>query len=483
MVREAWEHRPRAMPQNEHTTAGNGQEPTGNSRKPPDCRELQGTGASDGGQPSAHSSISKSESVTQGICEEQAQQAAETMFAYLRDVLYEPNSAQFDPKDIVEPFRNLARGLLYVGKSAIDARKLAADIARGKLDGHTVEKDNELAAGLKNLQSTLKHITWQMRQVAKGDYRQRVSYSGEFSDAINDMIQQLRERDEALRAEVELNKSMAGELQQSLDLLKSIFATMREWIIVVDRKTKQWLYANHDAAEVLICSDCCHSNLLEFIDSRLAQDAQENAEIIMLEGAHKGLGQHFRSRNYPLVWHGKESMAFVLADITEEVHEREQLETIAYYDTLTGSFSRHYGMLLLDRWLMANYEFILVFVDMDGLKFVNDTLGHNEGDEYIRTVAKALNRFDPEAVVCRLGGDEFMLLCRNVAASEARQRLKELRAELAVDSGAVYTRSISFGLVEVSSDNKKNASLLLSIADENMYHDKRSRKMERRSTL
>lgn len=72
-------------------------------------------------------------------------------------------------------------------------------LSRGNLSVKTPPRDNFLCENLKNIHANLNHLTWQAKQVAKGDYSQSVSYLGEFSEAFNTMTRQLQEREESFR--------------------------------------------------------------------------------------------------------------------------------------------------------------------------------------------------------------------------------------------------------------------------------------------
>jgi diguanylate cyclase (GGDEF)-like protein len=116
------------------------------------------------------------------------------------------------------------------------------------------------------------------------------------------------------------------------------------------------------------------------------------------------------------------------------------------------------------------------------LKYVNDTFGHQAGDEYITCVASMLSRFSRDVIVNRLGGDEFMLLQRSWSLERVEARLAEIRDELMrqeTGPGQPYTRSISYGVVHVAADNTIPASDLLSVADEKMYLFKKAHKKQR----
>jgi diguanylate cyclase (GGDEF)-like protein len=159
------------------------------------------------------------------------------------------------------------------------------------------------------------------------------------------------------------------------------------------------------------------------------------------------------------------------------------LEVLANFDPLTGLYSRHFGMQTFNEWLEQGHGFVVCFIDMDNLKYVNDTFGHSEGDHYILRVARHLKRFSPDALISRLGGDEFMLLAKDFTQAEAEAQLEQLRAQLVKmgdDPRATYYHSMSFGVVGISADNTMLASELLGKADDKMYAYKRAHKAERR---
>jgi diguanylate cyclase (GGDEF)-like protein len=145
-------------------------------------------------------------------------------------------------------------------------------------------------------------------------------------------------------------------------------------------------------------------------------------------------------------------------------------------------------MKVLDEWVSGKKNFVLIFIDMDMLKYVNDVFGHHEGDVYINAVADLLRDVSPSAIVCRLGGDEFMVILResDVRGRDMTALFEGLREKLVASSilqengEVMYPRSMSFGIVEVDATNKLPASELLSSADERMYEYKKAHKKERR---
>jgi len=120
--------------------------------------------------------------------------AAGTMFEYLRDVMYSPDKAALDIESLPEAFKELGKGLQFFGCCVIEAMALAQALAKGDLNTGIPPTYNEIAAPLKSLHASLRHLTWQAQQITKGDFRQRVDFMGDFSIAFNAMAQQLEER-------------------------------------------------------------------------------------------------------------------------------------------------------------------------------------------------------------------------------------------------------------------------------------------------
>ncbi|MDR2800773.1 MAG: response regulator [Desulfovibrio sp.] len=119
---------------------------------------------------------------------------ADILFNYLRDVIYNPTHATLALESLPEEFRDLGQGLQYFAECITETRMLAQALAKGDLEGALPSRGNEMAAPLKSLHASLKHLTWQTQQVARGDYQQRVDFMGNFAEAFNAMVQQLDER-------------------------------------------------------------------------------------------------------------------------------------------------------------------------------------------------------------------------------------------------------------------------------------------------
>ena len=137
---------------------------------------------------------------------------AEMLFNYLSDVIYSPDKAVLDIEKLPQEFQDFAKGLIYFSHCVTETQDFARALAKGDLNVAPPSSGNEIAAPLKSLHASLRHLSWQTRQVADGDYQQRVQFMGDFADAFNSMAQQLEERKKGERLE-------RSRLQQYINLI------------------------------------------------------------------------------------------------------------------------------------------------------------------------------------------------------------------------------------------------------------------------
>jgi diguanylate cyclase (GGDEF)-like protein len=409
----------------------------------------------------------------------------EVIFDYLRDVVKNPARAVLELEELPENFQNVGKGLMYLVQCLAETTTLAKSLSQGDLNGPWPSRGNDMASPLKALHATLKHLTWQTQQVAKGDYNQRVNFMGDFSLAFNSMIEQLDQKRTELLNEIAASHKKTLALAQNNALFEALTAQMSQWIVVMDKNAAEWIYSNHEVAN-MISFPWLEPELRHWMTEQCERTPDEKKAALELE-LPRGAGvQFFSVTLHPVHWYEKEALAFVFTDISLEKARFQKLEDIAYRDTLTKTYNRHFGMEVLNEWLSEGCKFVICFVDMDNLKYVNDKFGHAEGDGYILSVAEILREFSAEAIVCRLGGDEFMLLARNWEVALAEERLERLRNRLLKyneSQGFLYSHSMSFGVVGVDEYNALSASELLSIADERMYEYKKAHKTQRQTTL
>ncbi|MCL2670266.1 MAG: diguanylate cyclase [Syntrophaceae bacterium] len=406
---------------------------------------------------------------------------ADILFNYLRNVIYDPQHAELDVSSLPEEFQQLGKGLLYYVSCVQELTGIAEDLSVGKLNSETPSRGNEIASPLKSLQGSLRHLTWQAEQVAKGDYGQKVNFMGEFSNAFNEMTAQLDQRQKELLEEIATTQKYAKALSQSNELLAALAQRITPWIIVADKHVDVWHYVNRTPGAVLTDVDL-EPVLREWVFEKTQEAAdQDHRNITEFSLESNGAAQFFNVEIFSLRWGECDAVAFVLTDITDEKKRINLLQADANTDGLTSLPNRRHSVEVLDRWLLTGKAFCLCFVDVDSLKYVNDTYGHAEGDKYIVYVSSALAGLSDRFFVSRMGGDEFMLLAPGVSGCVLETMFEELRGSMGVvtDNGMTYRRSISYGIAENTEGDGLSAGKLLQLADERMYAYKRVRKIQR----
>lgn len=175
-----------------------------------------------------------------------------------------------------------------------------------------------------------------------------------------------------------------------------------------------------------------------------------------------------------------------LFDMTEQKRVEEQLRYMSFHDPMTGLFNRTYYEEELIRASGGRYNpFGVISCDIDGLKLVNDTLGHHAGDQLITTVGGILmGSFRKSDVAARIGGDEFSILMANNDSGYLQQACFRLRERVA-QHNRIQPKipvSVSVGWAIGNVFNHREISALIRKADVQMYEEKRMNR-EKYNTL
>jgi diguanylate cyclase (GGDEF)-like protein/PAS domain S-box-containing protein len=171
----------------------------------------------------------------------------------------------------------------------------------------------------------------------------------------------------------------------------------------------------------------------------------------------------------------------IIRDISERKEYEERLAHMAHHDSLTGVFNRHYLATMLkretDRAERYNHPIGFLMIDVDRLKMINDTLGHQIGDHVIVAVAEvirsAVRRVD---LVFRYGGDEFLVLLpeTNGRTTYAKERiLASLETWNRASSLLDFDVTLSIGVSHWTPGEGRSTDEALNQADAAMYREKR----------
>jgi diguanylate cyclase (GGDEF)-like protein len=151
-----------------------------------------------------------------------------------------------------------------------------------------------------------------------------------------------------------------------------------------------------------------------------------------------------------------------------------KMTTIAYKDALTGLSNRYSLFTKMNQLIQSNQAFIVVFIDLDNLKMINDTYGHSKGDVYLKEFARSLqDTVNDQDNVYRFAGDEFVCLIEMDIAT-FKQTLFEEEVNRAIVMSIPFV-GMSMGTAYYPNDGS-NPDSLITKADQNMYVEKRQKK-------
>ena len=211
--------------------------------------------------------------------------------------------------------------------------------------------------------------------------------------------------------------------------------------------------------------------------SQWIQDIQKQTEQSLLFKNKKGEPIHVKLSTTPIQIGEELEYFFEIYDITHEIKQTKRIEQLAYYDTLTGLENRTLFKQNIDSLLKQepNLSAAMLFLDLDGFKQVNDTLGHKAGDELLKVIALRLrgfiNHIDRYHHLCRFGGDEFLIFIpyeNQQALENLTQRiLKSLQRPIHITQSTISV-SASIGIALCPKDGNSH-DLLIRRADSAMY--------------
>ena len=161
-------------------------------------------------------------------------------------------------------------------------------------------------------------------------------------------------------------------------------------------------------------------------------------------------------------------------DITEQKEVEDKLRDISLHDGLTRLYNRGFFEEELERAAGArNPVLTVLMLDVDGLKQINDTLGHAEGDRLLLRAAEVLRvAFRPEDIAARIGGDEFAVVLPGVDEAAARGVVERLQNRLEEHNQSYPDLPLRWSLGMATRRPGKSLSQVLREADEKMYLDK-----------
>ncbi|MGE4509241.1 MAG: diguanylate cyclase [Eubacteriaceae bacterium] len=167
-------------------------------------------------------------------------------------------------------------------------------------------------------------------------------------------------------------------------------------------------------------------------------------------------------------------------------NEKKRIKYFSEYDAMTGVFNRRAGFEkikgILDKKPNNTQSSSLCFIDINGLKEVNDKLGHDAGDELIKSVVEAIKKnIRGSDLMSRLGGDEFLVVFEGIDVAEAEEVWGRIVGEynhINETENRKYLISVSHGIEQIWQQSKHYIDEVVNRADEKMYEKKKKIKKE-----
>jgi diguanylate cyclase (GGDEF)-like protein/PAS domain S-box-containing protein len=287
-----------------------------------------------------------------------------------------------------------------------------------------------------------------------------------------------------------------GELQRSRKMAQDIFHASADALLVSDIESGEILSVNLRAEKMFNQSECelCQqalqqliqqpqqSSLLQVIQASMADTALAPFECETVDYA--GRRQILELTATPVEMDGTIRALVAIRDVTARKLMEEGMEYLRQRDPLTSAYNRSYFEAEMIR-LPVNWTGGIGFFvcDVDGLKLINDTLGHHQGDELLKAVARLLMAgVEAPGYVARIGGDEFAVVLFDPTEKTMEEQEKEyhLMVQDYNRQNPQLPLSLSLGWAAGAADS---AETLMKTADNHMYRQKMHQSHSIRSAI
>jgi diguanylate cyclase (GGDEF)-like protein/PAS domain S-box-containing protein len=252
------------------------------------------------------------------------------------------------------------------------------------------------------------------------------------------------------------------ELKENKKKIRDISNMLEVGIWSKDKKTGQYIFCSKGFETICGYSPYeFEQNLVQWKDIVYKEDVEKF--LSRNEKLKDGKVQNFQYRivhkNGAIKWVQDETIPTfdsngelieldgIITDISEQKVNEEQMTYLAYHDYLTGLPNRRMFKnelsALIEKSVLLGTEFALMYLDIDGFKRINDTFGHLIGDKLLSKISSKLKKcIDEQDLICRMGGDEFSVLLRNLKERDpvtiAQKIITALEEPFLIDGYELY---------------------------------------------
>jgi diguanylate cyclase (GGDEF)-like protein/PAS domain S-box-containing protein len=306
---------------------------------------------------------------------------------------------------------------------------------------------------------------------------------GELIGGFNRLLEKLQLRDVALRESEERYRTL---VEWSLEAV----AVHRNGTIIYVNPVALKLFGATSANEIVgrHVLDFVHINFHKLVIARMKATISTGIASPLIEEKYcklDGTEMELEVQSRQIVFGGEPATYVAMRDITERKQAQREIETLAFFDSLTGLPNRRLLIDRLEQALAASSRHqrvgALLCIDLDNFKDLNDTLGHDKGDLLLQQVGRRLSSCMREGdTVARFGGDEFVVILQDLSQSTVdavaqveivAEKIRLLLGQIYDLSGYPYHSTPSIGVALFGNDVKAVAEILRR-ADLAMYQAK-----------
>lgn len=198
---------------------------------------------------------------------------------------------------------------------------------------------------------------------------------------------------------------------------------------------------------------------------------------------YKGKSYYLESR---LILAGENEVMSIVRDITNQKISEAKLEYLSYHDELTNLYNRNYFENELRRLSNSrDYPISIIMADVNGLKLINDALGHAKGDKLLVESAKILKRsLRGSDILARIGGDEFVIILPRTNLQVGLEIVNRIRSNICKHNESFTSLPVSLSLGIATADSyQENLMDTLKEADDFMYKEKQEKGLPAKSNM
>ena len=345
-----------------------------------------------------------------------------------------------------------------------DDKQRLCEILKNVTDAPVTTEQNE------TLLLNKKHVTLQLIPIS--------------SRETHSIIVILRDMTEKVEAE--------NELREIKNYLASVLASVQAGIFIVDAETRTIIDANPVALEMfgLEKKELLGRRCYDFACPKAPGDCPilDNDEVryktVQTLVGRNGSDLFVHKTATSCKINNKKYIVESLVDITEQKVLEEKLRTQSITDDMTGLLNRRGFFMMAKKQLKiadrSQKPLYLLFADVDNLKWINDTFGHEAGDKILVQASKILSSVRSSDIVGRLGGDEFAILVVGNEDSESKAHIEKRFGDLLEQANTQcddrFSLSISYGVVRYDPASPSSIEELLSQGDKLMYASKNEKR-------